>query len=335
MLPASIAESPPAARAHDGVQFVDERDDLAVALLDLGKDGLQALLELAAVLRARDHRAQVERDEPFVLQGLGNVALDDALGEPLDDGGLADAGLTDEHRVVLGAPREHLDDAPDLLVAPDDRVELAVARGGGEVGAEFLQGLVLALRVGSGHPSPSPALLERVQQLLRTGTLPVEDLTGPAALRGDPDQQVLGGDVVVAQLLGALRGVRDDGEQLAVGLGRGHRRPGHAGQCAQEPFGLGAYGDLVGLDGGQQIDEVLVVLAREQRQQQMPRGQIGVAVLHGPAGGRVDGVPAPVGQLGVHVRCLLLATTGPTLTSDTVNVYKVESIPLKAPRAES
>ena len=40
---------------------------------------------------------------PLVLQALGHVALDDALGEALDDGGLADAGLADEHRVVLGA----------------------------------------------------------------------------------------------------------------------------------------------------------------------------------------------------------------------------------------
>ena len=60
------------------------------------------------------------------FSALGHVALDDAPGQALDDGGLADAGLADEHRVVLGAPRQHLDDAADLLVAADDRVELAV-----------------------------------------------------------------------------------------------------------------------------------------------------------------------------------------------------------------
>jgi hypothetical protein len=72
---------------------------------------------------------------------LGHVAVDDALGQALDDGGLADAGLADEHGVVLGAAREHLDDPADLGVAADDRVELAVARGLGEVGAVLLQGL--------------------------------------------------------------------------------------------------------------------------------------------------------------------------------------------------
>ena len=69
--------------------------------------------------------AEVERDEALVLEPLGHVALDDAAGEALDDGGLADARLADEHRVVLGAARQHLDDPADLLVAADDGVELA------------------------------------------------------------------------------------------------------------------------------------------------------------------------------------------------------------------
>jgi len=55
------------ARADDGVQLVDEEDDLAVGLLDLVEDGLQALLKLAAELRARDERAHVQREEAAVL----------------------------------------------------------------------------------------------------------------------------------------------------------------------------------------------------------------------------------------------------------------------------
>ena len=88
----------------DGVQLVDERDDLAVGRLDLLEHRLEPLLELAAVLGPGDHRAEVEGDEPLAAQGLGDVAVDDALGEALDDGGLADAGLADEDGVVLGAP---------------------------------------------------------------------------------------------------------------------------------------------------------------------------------------------------------------------------------------
>ena len=93
-----------AAGADDRVQLVDERDDLAGGVGDLLEHGLQPLLELAAVLRPGEHRADVERDQALVLQALGHVAVGDAPGEALDDGGLADAGLADQDRVVLGAP---------------------------------------------------------------------------------------------------------------------------------------------------------------------------------------------------------------------------------------
>jgi hypothetical protein len=67
------------------------------------------------------------------LQLIGHVAAHDALGEAFDDGGLADAGLADEHRVVLGAAAEHLHDAADFVVAADHGVELALAGGFGEI----------------------------------------------------------------------------------------------------------------------------------------------------------------------------------------------------------
>ena len=115
------------AGADDGVELVDEGDDLALGVGDLLEHGLEALLELAAVLGAGHHRAEVEADQALVLEALGHVALDDAAGQALDDGGLADARLADEHGVVLGAARQHLDDPADLLVAADDRVDLAGA----------------------------------------------------------------------------------------------------------------------------------------------------------------------------------------------------------------
>ena len=137
-----------AARAHERVQLVDERDDAAVGLGDLLEHALQPLLELAAVHRAGDERRDVEGDQLLVLEALGHVARDDALGEPLDDGGLADAGLADQHGVVLGAAREHLADAADLAVAPDHRVELALLGALGEVDPVLLEGALLVLRPG-------------------------------------------------------------------------------------------------------------------------------------------------------------------------------------------
>ena len=134
-------------RADDRVQFVDEQHDLPLGVRDLLQDGFQPLFEFAAVFRAGDERAHVERDDALVAQPSGHVAADDALRQAFDDGRLADAGLADQHRVVLRPAREHLDHAPDLVVAADDRIELALARHLREVAPVPLERLILALGV--------------------------------------------------------------------------------------------------------------------------------------------------------------------------------------------
>ena len=128
-----------------------------------------------------DERAEVERDDALVLEALGHVAAHDALGEALDDGGLADARLADEHRVVLGPAAEHLDDAADLLVAPDDRVELAGAGVGGQVAAVLLERLVGGLRVGRGDALAAAHALERREDGLVAGRELLEEALGVAA----------------------------------------------------------------------------------------------------------------------------------------------------------
>src|SRR5262249_48853052 len=107
------------ARAVERVQLVDEKDDLAGGAADLVHDPLHALLELAAVLRARDQSREVERDHALVAQRLRHLALDDALRQTFGDRRLADAGLADQRGVVLRTPREDLDDALDLGLPTD------------------------------------------------------------------------------------------------------------------------------------------------------------------------------------------------------------------------
>ncbi len=86
------------------------------------------------------------------LSPSGHVAVRDPLRQPLGDRRLADARLADQHRIVLRAAREHLDHPADLLVPPDHRVELALARRVREVARVPLQRLVLVLRRLVGHP---------------------------------------------------------------------------------------------------------------------------------------------------------------------------------------
>ncbi len=119
------------------------------------------------ILRARDHRAEVERHQLLVLERFRHVVVDDAQREAFGDGGLADAGLADQHGVVLGAAAQHLDGAADLFVAADHRVELAVARGLREVARILLQRVVAVLgrrRIGG---AALAQLLHRLLERLR------------------------------------------------------------------------------------------------------------------------------------------------------------------------
>ena len=112
------------AGADHGVDFVDEQDGVGVGF-ELGDDGLEALLEVAAVTGAGEEGAHVEREDGGFGEDFGHVAVDDALGQALGDGGFADAGVTDVERVVLGAAAEDLDGALDFGLAADERVDLA------------------------------------------------------------------------------------------------------------------------------------------------------------------------------------------------------------------
>src|SRR5699024_2788992 len=125
-------------RTHQGVDLVDEQDDVAAGA-DLLEDLLQPLLEVTAVTGSGHQGPQAQGVDLLVLEGLRHVTGDDGLREPLDDSALADPRLADQHRVVLGAPREHLHDALGLVVTADDRVEIPVPGGLREVRAELVE----------------------------------------------------------------------------------------------------------------------------------------------------------------------------------------------------
>jgi hypothetical protein len=71
-----------------------------------------------------------------VSKQFGNVAVDDHLGQALDDRRLADTRLTEEDRIILLSTREDLDDPLDFILAADDRVQLALPGQVGQVSAE-------------------------------------------------------------------------------------------------------------------------------------------------------------------------------------------------------
>ena len=114
------------AGADHGVDLVDEHDRAGIGL-DLLDHLLEPFLEIAAIARAGEQRAHVEREHGGVLEHVRHLAVDDAARQPFGDRGLADAGFADEQRIVLLPAAQHLDGAADLGIAADQRIDLAVA----------------------------------------------------------------------------------------------------------------------------------------------------------------------------------------------------------------
>ena len=198
---------------HERVQLVDEQDDVA-ACADLLQHLLQPLFEVTAVAGTGDECAEVEGVELLRVQRLGHIALDDVLREAFDDRGLAHARLADQHRVVLGTARQHLHDALDLALAPDDRIELLLARELREISTELVEderpGRLRLTRPTAGGTLTAGFLRARVatQQLddlltdARQVGAELDEHLGrdPFALTDEAEEDVLGADVVVTEL---------------------------------------------------------------------------------------------------------------------------------------
>ena len=216
------------AGADDGVQLVDEQQDVALGALHLVEHGLQPLLELAAVLRSGDEGPHVQGEDGLVPQALGHVAVGDPLGQTLDDRGLPDPGLADQYRVVLALARQDLDGPADLRVPADHRLELAGRRCRDEVAAVLVQRLVGPLGGRRRHPLVTAHFGQCGQEGVAGQPLSVEEPPGrrARALLHQGDHEVLDRDVLVLEPAGLAVGRV---EQPREPLGDVHLPGRHAG----------------------------------------------------------------------------------------------------------
>jgi len=202
------------ARSDDGVQFIDEDDDVLRAA-NLLHDAFEALLELSAVFRAGHDRRDIQRQDALVLQRLGDLSGHYALGEPLDNGGLADAGLAYEHRVVLCLSGKDANYPVDLPGPSHDRVEPVFHRKLGKVLCKLVEGGGFGFfgYLVSGHRHRLNA--EQLQYLgaqhavFDSGFHQVVYSRATAVLEYR-HQEVLGADIVVLEPSGLLPGGLDD-----------------------------------------------------------------------------------------------------------------------------
>ena len=284
------------AGADHGVDFVDEHDRAGIGL-DLLDHLLEPFLEIAAIARAGEQRAHVEREHGRVLEHVRHLAMNDAARQPFGDRGLADAGFADEQRIVLLPAAQHLDRAVDLGVAADQRIDLAVLGLLVEVDAigleriALLLGLVAALGIGLflgaahrarlGQARPlGDAVADVVDRVVARHVLLLQEIGGMALALGEDRHQHVGAGHFLA----------------AGGLHVNDRALDHALEAGGRLGILGAVGDQVfqfGFEIGDQAAPQLVeidiagahhrggVLVVDQRQQQMLKRRIFMVPLIG------------------------------------------------------
>ena len=264
------------AGADDGMHLIDEEDDLPFTLENLLHHGLQPLLELASELRPRQEGSHVQGEDSLVLQRVGNIAVDDSLGQPLDDSGFSNPRLADEGRVVLLLPRENLDHRPHLVVPADDGVELPRPGHLGEVLGVPLESLELLLRVLVRNPVASPQLPQgRQEVLLLQPPLLEEPRRGLALLFKDGQEKMLRRDVLILENLRLLGGRNEKPAE-----GAGHHQlpplgPGQFFKLFQKVLPEGGGGEIrLGQKGGNQPFGLI-----DQGKEEMLRRQLGVSPL--------------------------------------------------------
>ena len=140
------------AGAHHGVNLVQEQNYFPLRLLHLIHHRLEALFKLAPEFGTGDQGAHVQRQHPPAFKGGRHIPGGDSGGQTLCDGGLADTGFSNDHRVVLFATGQGLHHLSYFFIAANDRVQLAFSGQLGQVDAVFLQGPVLAFGPGVVHP---------------------------------------------------------------------------------------------------------------------------------------------------------------------------------------
>ena len=201
------------------MQFVDEQDHGAFLFRQFVEYAFQPLFKFTSEFRARNQGAHVQRQDSLVLEPLRHFAVDDALRQTLQDGGLANAGFADQHGIVLGATLQHLNGATNLAIPAYHRVELALLGALSEIYAETHQRLSGFLSAGIADSFAATQIADGILQGLFADTIGVEQFAEFTLVAERRQNDGLAGDEFVTFLLRVLVGHVEQSAQL---IGRHH-----------------------------------------------------------------------------------------------------------------
>ena len=100
------------------------------------QDSFDTLLIFSFVLCTCHERTHIQAEEPADKR-CGDISTCDPLSKPLRNSRLSYSRFTDQYRVIFRSPAQNPDDAPNLVIAADDRVEFALLSQSGQVDSVF------------------------------------------------------------------------------------------------------------------------------------------------------------------------------------------------------
>ena len=299
------------AGAHQRVHFIDEQHDIAAFGAHFVEHAFQPFFELAAVFRPSDQRAHVQRHQPLVFQAIGHVAIGDAQGQAFGNRGLAHAGFTDQHRVVLGAAGEHLDGAADFLVTADHRIKLASPRRLGQVAGIFLQRIKTVFGAGRISRAALADAVDGFVQRLRGDAGALQRLAGfGGGGERQRNQQPFDGDNAVAGLHRHLLGGIEHAHRIIVPRQALRAAARYLGDLGQRLIGELQCGGRRAASRLDQAGSVALLIFQQGFQHMFGRHALVVVADCN----RLRRLQEPLGAIGeffdVHGRMVLLFTGG-------------------------
>ena len=107
------------------MDFINEQHGTGLRF-QFGHHGLQAFFEIAAIARAGQKAAHIQRIDGGFRQHFRHITFHNAFGQPFRNRGFAHARIADIKRIILGAAAKDLDGALDFLITANQRVNLAL-----------------------------------------------------------------------------------------------------------------------------------------------------------------------------------------------------------------
>mmetsp|Transcript_109211 Transcript_109211/g.273568 ORF Transcript_109211/g.273568 Transcript_109211/m.273568 type:complete len:222 (+) Transcript_109211:1190-1855(+) len=124
----------------ESVDLVYNQDYTPVAVCHLLHNSFEPLFKVTTIASARQQQGHVNLDNDLIAECHGHATFGDALCQTMRDGRLANTCLSQEHGVVLGPATKDADRALELILASNQRVQLAFTSHCCEILA-VLQGL--------------------------------------------------------------------------------------------------------------------------------------------------------------------------------------------------